>query len=158
MNVTEYYRLTDNRVVYLEPGTYEKWVAGNNAKADIHLPIYPDPIPTPTNNKQVVDTWVERDIPNKKAYRRYSLRNMTAEELRQIWTSYQFLTRFTGLEREAIRTEAKTNSNVADFLMLATAAQVIISDDPITVAGMGYLVSIGLITEQRKNQILDGSL
>jgi len=74
------------------------------------------------------------------------------------WTAYEFLNRFTGTEREAIRTEAKTNPNVADFLMLATAAQVIISDDPVTVAGMGYLVSIGLITEQRKNQILDGSL
>ena len=74
------------------------------------------------------------------------------------WTAYEFLNRFTGTEREAIRTEAKTNPNVADFLMLATAAQVIISDDPVTVAGMGYLVSIGLITDQRKNEILDGSL
>jgi len=37
---------------------------------------------------------------------------------------------------------------------LAQAAQEIISDDPVTLQGMNYLVSLGLLTEQRKNNIL----
>ena len=38
---------------------------------------------------------------------------------------------------------------------LAQAAQEINNDDPMTVAGMNYLVTIGVLTEQRKNEILD---
>lgn len=69
-------------------------------------------------------------------------------------TSYEFLNRFTKQERKSIRNKAKTDDDVADFEMLATAAQEILSDDPMTVAGMDYLVSVGIITEARKNQIL----
>jgi hypothetical protein len=43
---------------------------------------------------------------------------------------------------------------VADFMSLAQAAQEIISDDPITIQGMDYLVSIGLLTQQRRDEIL----
>lgn len=74
------------------------------------------------------------------------------------WTSYQFLNRLTATERADIRERSKTDSNVADFLMLATAAQEIVSDDPMTIAGMNYMVMIGVFTEQRKNEILDGSI
>ena len=74
------------------------------------------------------------------------------------WTSYQFLNRLTSAERSDIRERAKTDSNVADFLMLATAAQEVVSDDPMTIAGMNYMVMIGVFTEQRKNEILDGSI
>jgi len=157
MSLAEYYRTTTNEVVMVDTDSYAIWVQTGNNKVNIHYPITTDPLPTPSAT-QVVESHIELDHPNKVAYRRHTLRNKTADELRVTWTAYEFLNRFTGTEREAIRTEAKTNPNVADFLMLATAAQVIISDDPITIAGMGYLVSIGLITDQRKNQILDGSL
>lgn len=70
------------------------------------------------------------------------------------WTSYEFLLRLTGEERGDIRERAKTDPNVADFLMLAQSAQEIISNDPITLMGMNYLVSIGVFTEQRKKEIL----
>lgn len=70
------------------------------------------------------------------------------------YTSYQFLTRFTPEERAAIRALALTDSTVADFLQLEQAAQEIITDNPIVVSGMDYLVSVGLLTESRKNEII----
>ena len=70
------------------------------------------------------------------------------------WTSYEFLNRFTKQERTQIRTKAKNDDNVADFEMLATAAQEINSNDPITIAGMNYLVSVNILTPQRKAEIL----
>jgi len=70
------------------------------------------------------------------------------------WTSYEFLLRLTAQERADIRQRAITDSNVADFLMLAQSAQEVISNDPVTLMGMNYLVSIGVFTEQRKKEIL----
>lgn len=70
------------------------------------------------------------------------------------YTSYEFLLRFTPAERSAFRAAAVTDPNVADFQQLATAAQQVISNDPITIAGMNYLVFVGLLTEERKNEIL----
>lgn len=70
------------------------------------------------------------------------------------YTSYEFLLRFTPEERAAFRAAAATDPNVADFQQLATAAQQVISNDPITIAGMNYLVFVGLLTEERKNEIL----
>jgi hypothetical protein len=72
----------------------------------------------------------------------------------QKWTSYEFLLRFTAEERSAFRAASLTDSMVADFQQLAQAAQEIINTDPMTVAGMNYLVSVGLLTEQRKTEIL----
>jgi hypothetical protein len=34
------------------------------------------------------------------------------------------------------------------------AAQEIVSDDPRTVAGMNYLVSVGILTQARRDEIL----
>lgn len=70
------------------------------------------------------------------------------------YTAYQFLTRFTAEERAAFRDAAVTDSIVADFQQLAGAAQEIETNNPVTIAGMEYLVSINLITESRKNEIL----
>jgi hypothetical protein len=70
------------------------------------------------------------------------------------WTSYQFLLRLTAQERMTIRQLAATDPNVADFLMLAQSAQEVVSTDPMTLAGMNYMVSVGVFTEQRKNEVL----
>jgi hypothetical protein len=72
----------------------------------------------------------------------------------RVWTAYQFLLRFTEAELLGIRTAATTDPLTWRFLTLATAAQEIVSNDPQTVAGMDYLVSAGLLTEQRKGEIL----
>jgi hypothetical protein len=70
------------------------------------------------------------------------------------WTSYEFFLRLTPTERAAIRQLTNTDPNVADFLMLAQSAQEIVSSDPMTQAGMNYMVSVGVFTEQRKNEVL----
>ena len=153
MSLLEYYRTTTGEIVMLDESVYLIWVQNGNAKANTHYPVINDPIPTPSST-QVVEESIELNDTDKKAYRRYILRNKTPDELRQIWTSYQFLNRLTASERADIRQRALTDTNVADFLMLATAAQEVLSDDPVTVMGMSYMVMIGVFTEARKNEIL----
>ena len=70
------------------------------------------------------------------------------------WTAYQFLGRFTSDELDEVIAEAKTDPITMRFLTLAQAAQEIVSDDAATVAGMGYLVSAGLLTQARSDVIL----
>jgi hypothetical protein len=74
--------------------------------------------------------------------------------VQQRWTAYQFLQRFTAAERATMRSLALTDENVADFLQLLQAAQEVVSDDPMTVAGMDYAVSVGIVTAERKMEIL----
>lgn len=70
------------------------------------------------------------------------------------WTSYEFLKRFTWQERSAIRIAGLDDDAVADFLTLCTAAQEVVGDDPVTQAGMDYLVSLNLLTPARRAEIL----
>jgi hypothetical protein len=72
------------------------------------------------------------------------------------WTSFEFLQRFTPAERASFRAAAKTDDQVADFAQLAGAAQEIFNNDPVTLAGMDYLVSVGLLTRARADEILGG--
>jgi hypothetical protein len=75
-------------------------------------------------------------------------------KVRSSWTAYQFLLRFTAEERAAFRAAATTDANVADFQQLAQAAQEVLSDDPMTLAGMDYLVSVALLSSERRAEIL----
>jgi hypothetical protein len=70
------------------------------------------------------------------------------------YTAYQFLLLFTPEERAAFRAAAMTDPIIADYQVLAGAAQEIHTDDPMTIAGLDYLVSAGVLTEQRKKQVL----
>jgi hypothetical protein len=72
------------------------------------------------------------------------------------YTSFEFLQRFTPTERAAFRAAAQTDVIVADFAQLAGAAQEIINTDPVTIAGMDYLVLNGLLTRERADEILGG--
>lgn len=72
------------------------------------------------------------------------------------YTSYEFLSRFTAAERASFRIAAQTDAVVADFAQLAGAAQEVLNNDPVTVAGMDYLVSVGLLTRARADEILGG--
>ncbi len=98
-------------------------------------------------------------------------RSFTAEELAAIaqmradnptpapqWSPLEFLERFTQAERITIRQAASGNSQgaleLADWLDLLRASMAVIADDSRTVAGMQALVTAGLLTEQRKSEIL----
>lgn len=70
------------------------------------------------------------------------------------FTAYEFQLRFTPAERAAIWQAASTDANVADLLVLSLAANTVYNDDPATLAGMAYLVSVGLLTQARADEIL----
>lgn len=71
------------------------------------------------------------------------------------WTAFQFLLRFTEEERAAFRDAAATDEKVADFMLLCSAASEVKADHPVTLAGMAYLVSVGLLTQVRSDEILN---
>ena len=86
----------------------------------------------------------------------YRLGRMGDNMIEIAYTSYEFLQRFTAEERALFRAAAQTDQLVADFVQLATAAQEILNTDPVTIAGMNYLVFLGLLTEARAAEILGG--
>lgn len=153
--MVEYAEVRDNSIVRflgISDDTYQMWISTNNPKASVYRPVENDVYPQINENQAVeIDYLVQ---PNK-VIRLYIVRNKTPDELRKVWTAYEFLTRFTQQERSALRTAAQTDDLVADFSQLLTAAQEVISDDPVTVQAMDYLVYAGYITNDRKNQILD---
>ena len=71
-----------------------------------------------------------------------------------VWTAFEFLLRFTEAEREAFRAAAETDTKVADFMQLCTAASQVEANHPMTIAGMDYLVAEGLLTQARANEVL----
>ena len=70
------------------------------------------------------------------------------------WTSYEFLGRFTPAELDAILVASESDATTRRFLALAQAANEVVSDDPVTVSGMEYLGSLGLLTSARIDEIL----
>lgn len=69
-------------------------------------------------------------------------------------TRLEFLSRFTVAERVAIRSAAKTDAIIEDFLAMLEAAQSVIPSHPDTVAGVGYLVQSGLLLPARAAEVL----
>jgi len=72
----------------------------------------------------------------------------------QRFTSYQFLGRFTDAELELVRSYAVHDSAVWRLLSFAQAAQEIDTGDPVTISGMDYLVSVAILTQERRDAIL----
>lgn len=141
----------------LDPTWVQSLIDAGNPKANYIRPFIQDPEPPydPATQELVGGGFA---IESNQVRGTWSVRNLTQEEIaernRQTWTAYEFLLRLTAEERAAIRAMSQINPGVADFLHLSQAAQEIINDDPMTVAGMNYMVSIGIFTEQRKNEIL----
>lgn len=136
----------------IDSSLYEMWISTNNPKAKVYRPIVEDAYPTP-NEYQAID--IDYIIEENRVIKLYVLRNKTADELRKIWTAYEFLTRFTQQERATLRSASATDSLVADFSQLLGAAQEVISDDPVTIQAMDYLVYAGYITNDRRLEIMN---
>lgn len=141
----------------LDPLFVESLISIGNPKANYIKLYVEDPIPNYDPDTQIYEansllfeensirqTWTVRDLTSAEI----------AERKRQVWTAYEFLLRLTADERAAIRAMAEVNEGVADFLHLSQAAQEVVSDDPVTIMGMEYMVSVGIFSEQRKNEIL----
>lgn len=69
-------------------------------------------------------------------------------------TKLEYLRRFTGEERITIRTAAKQNAVLEDYLAMLDLAQDINLDDADTVAAVGMLEQAGLIAAGRASEVL----
>lgn len=69
-------------------------------------------------------------------------------------TPFQFKSRLTAQERIAIRAAAASDPVVADFLDMLGSASEVLTGDPQTIAGVDYMVSVGLLTAERAAEVL----
>jgi hypothetical protein len=153
--MAEFAKIKESNVLELldlDPAWYQSLVTNGNPKADSYRPVFTDQVPLYNQSTHTVDEYFL--IGTDRVTRAWMVRLKTADELRKVWTSYEFLNRFTPTERAAIRTGSMSDPVLADFLMFSQAAQEVVSDDPMTVTGMDYLVSVGVLTAQRKAEIL----
>jgi hypothetical protein len=74
----------------------------------------------------------------------------------RVMTKLEFLRRFTQEERVAIRTVAKSNVVLEDYMAMIDLAQEIDTSDADTRAGVQMLESVGLLAEGRAQEILNG--
>jgi hypothetical protein len=124
---------------------YTVWNAPRNlcvAEYDAESPVPPYTIDLKYNGPDFVTRLDGNDVP--------------LANLQVTWPAFDFLRRFEPQERIAARTLAKSDPVVEDFMDLLGRATNVVSDDPDTVAGMNYLVAIGVLTVARKNAILGG--
>jgi hypothetical protein len=91
----------------------------------------------------------------------WAIRDKTQAELdaekppRASYSPYQFKLRLTGEERIAIRNAAATNPIIFDFMDMLNTAPSVFLDDPVTMAGIGYLQQQGILTSERASAVLN---
>lgn len=154
--MAEYAYILNNQIseiVDIHPSLYANWAMAGNPKAQVYRPVIRNAVPTYDERTQAVDP-VVTILPTAVLFG-WIVRPKTSDELRKTWTSYEFLMRFTDVERKRIWTRAKTDDDIADFLMLAQSANEVLSDDPTTIAGMSILVGKNIISSTRKDEILN---
>jgi len=142
-------------IIDLDDAWYESAVASGNPKAQYYYPVVDGSLPNYDPSLEILEESLT--LRGNTVVRSWNKRQKTAEELLpepKTYTSYEFLLRFTPQERSAFRNAAKTDDTVADFMQLAQAAQEIWTNDETTIAGMNYLVSQGLLTSERKYEIM----
>lgn len=83
----------------------------------------------------------------------YDIKQLVTWETRMV-TVYQFLNRLTAQERVTIKTVAKDNVALQDYLDMVNQAQEIDLNDPTLYGGLMFFVSLGLLDEYRITEIL----
>jgi len=154
--VSEHAKVVDGQVVEvvdLDPAIRSSWLAAGNPKASVYLPVVtlPQP-PFDPAREALVEVWLVTS--GVDARRGWRVRPLTDDELRQTWTSLEFLGRFTTAEMAQIETAREHDQIVQSFYRAALAAQEVVSDDPRTVAGVNYLSAIGILTLARVDEVL----
>lgn len=109
------------------------------------------------------DAWIERWPPGIPMPTMQELRDAYAASLQApppepppatSCTSLQFMGRFSEAESTAIYTAATQSPQLLRFVTELAAAQEVVFADPRLAAGMDALVSAGLITQARSEEIL----
>jgi hypothetical protein len=159
--MTAAYALVDGlrilREVVLDPAIWASWQASGNPKARSYLPIIEEPKPIFDPETQALSDSLSVDLDGLRARRRWSVRLKTPDEIRKVWTALEFLERFTPVELRRIEVGARSDETLASIYRSCLAAQEVASDDPRTIAGMGFLVALGLLSPARRDEILSGS-
>lgn len=70
------------------------------------------------------------------------------------WTPLEFIERFTDEEQLAIVTAAQSNPALRLFYDKLMASLNVVADEPRLISGLSMLVAAGLLTAQRKSEIL----
>lgn len=74
----------------------------------------------------------------------------------RVWDQIDFMRRFTQTERITIRTLAKSNVEVEDYMALLTTTPRVRNDDPDVVRGLNMLEAAGVLGIGRAAEILNG--
>jgi hypothetical protein len=77
-----------------------------------------------------------------------------AKDSSRTLSKLEYLRRFTGTERISIRTAAKSNAVLEDYLAMLELAEEIRLDDADTVAAVNMLEQVGLLATGRAAEIL----
>jgi predicted HAD superfamily hydrolase len=77
-------------------------------------------------------------------------------EKEMVITKLAFKRRFTMQELVAFKTLTQTDVTAEVFDDLINIAEDVTLDDPMLISGMDYLVSVGILTEERNSEILAG--
>ena len=109
----------------------------------------------PFENVEDLDTYLQSVHAKLEAMPAPEAIEMIPEGRRE-WHPHDFWLRFPPDKQIKILEAARSDANVENFRMQLLMIGRVISDHPVTVAGMGYLVSQGLLTESEKNEILGG--
>ena len=72
----------------------------------------------------------------------------------KVWTILEFKRRLTQSERVVIRTAAKQNAALEDFMDMLDSATEVRSDDPDVIVGLQTLEAAGLLAAGRANEII----
>jgi hypothetical protein len=153
--MAEYARMVGDTIaelVDIDPAWHAALVAAGNPKAGAYRPVSTDAIPPHDPRLEAVEP--DLVVRPDSVTRAWTVRAKTPDELRQTWTPYQFLQRFSAAERAAVRIASQSDATAADLLMMLQSATEVVSDDPLTVAGMAYFESLGILTPARRAEIL----
>lgn len=111
--------------------------------------------------------WVENEPPAHDAATQHAptwngtawvTQDKTAEEIaaeaRRVWTPAEFRALFTDAELLAFLAAAKQDAQLDMLRFKLTTVQQVVSDNPELLGAMDALVTAGILTEQRKQEIL----
>ncbi len=79
------------------------------------------------------------------------------QAIARVWDQIDFMRRLTQTERITIRTLAKSNVEVEDYMARLTATPRVRNDDPDVVGGLTMLEAAGVLAPGRAAEILHGS-
>lgn len=144
----EYAKLNQDGTAILSLAWYRIAPANINQYRQVINDVYP-PL---ENNQKVVEGGLV--IESDKVRRTWEIVDKELNEEKQSWSPLEFWNRFTELERNTIFTLSKDNEPLRLWITMLGIATLIENTHPLTISAMNDLVTAGLLTEQRKNEIL----